>query len=96
MPTEPPDPGVPQPFLDAVHTCRWERDHLIRPNSTETFPAVVDNAWTLAPSGMLISKSTYELLWGGIAQTDGSFVARGVRYHLHPDTTTNYAVAQKA
>ena len=92
MPTEPPDPGVPQSFLDAVHSCRWRDGHLVRPNGTSTYPVPVEGKWSLATFGRLLAEPTFTLLWGGIAESDGSFMSGKVRYRLREESGNAVAV----
>jgi len=94
MPTEPPDPGVPQSFLDAVHSCRWRDGHLVRPNGAPTFPDPSSGAWALSTTGLAIAEATFTLLWGGIAESDGSFYSAKQRYRLRAESGA--AVAVKA
>lgn len=92
MPTEPPDPGVPQSFLDAVHTCRWRNQHLVRHNGAPTFPDASSGVWALSTTGLSISEPTFTLLWGGIAESDGSFYSAKQRYRLREENGVVIAV----
>lgn len=94
MPNEPPDPGMPQDTIDKIAATAPSLLQLTVKTTHTIFP---NGDWILSTtSAFSVSSTTYNLLAAAHGENDGSWTSGGVRYWLHPNTTTMTAVHVEA